>query len=177
MSAYAACHLWPPLKLGTLNISRGSSNILALNTVKTILFGFLRSAEFLSARGFVLAYLFVSCLSVQIGLSVLLWQQLCYIYQGNTYLSHLSSQGSDAVVQRDCQNIAQFFGCSHSALRYLPRFQNPRKRHKKWTYNRGNFSLSERSSTFCLFLFFQRDYFCCFGSLFLRSCFVWSMLL
>lgn len=131
MSAYAAYHLWPPLKLGTLNISRGSSNVVAFNTVANILFAFLRSAEFLSVRGFILAYLFVSSLSVQIGLSVLLWQQLCYIYQGDTYLSHLSSQGSDAVGQRDCQNIVRFFGCSRSALQYLPRFQNPRKRHKK----------------------------------------------
>ncbi|XP_057506654.1 protein S-acyltransferase 11-like [Actinidia eriantha] len=130
-AAYVGFHIWPPLKYRSLGISSAYSGGSALRTVKEIIFAFLRSAEFLSARGFVLAYLFVSSVSVEIGLSVLLWQQLCYIYEGNTYLSHLSSQRSDSVAERDCQNIVRFFGCPYSALRYLPRFQNSRKRHKK----------------------------------------------
>ncbi|CAL5403886.1 unnamed protein product [Camellia sinensis] len=131
ISAYTGFHIWPPLKYRSFDLLRGSRTNLALRAVKEIIFAFLRSAEFLSARGLVLAYLFLSSVSVQIGLSVLLWQQLCYIYEGNTYLSHLSSQGGDGVGKRDCQNLIRFFGCPYSALRYLPRFQNSRKRHKK----------------------------------------------
>ncbi|KAL7215752.1 hypothetical protein ACSBR1_027821 [Camellia fascicularis] len=131
ISAYTGFHIWPPLKYRSFDLLRGSRTNLALRAVKEIIFAFLRSAEFLSARGLVLAYLFLSSVSVQIGLSVLLWQQLCYIYEGNTYLNHLSSQAGDGVGKRDCQNLIRFFGCPYSALRYLPRFQNSRKRHKK----------------------------------------------
>ncbi|KAL7000608.1 protein S-acyltransferase [Sarracenia purpurea var. burkii] len=132
MSAYVGYNIWPPLNFRYRDISSGSSSTLALRMVKEIAFALLRSAEFLSARGFVLAYLFVSSVSVVIGLSVLLSQQLGYIYEGNTYLSHLSSQGSsDAVVGRDCQNLVRFFGCPNSVSRFLQRFQNSRKRHKK----------------------------------------------
>ena len=131
MSAYAGFQIWPPLKYRSLDLLSGSSNVMALRTVKEIILAFLRSAVFLSARGLVLVYLFVSCVSVEIGLSVLLWQQLCYIYEGNTYLSHLSSQGNDAVGEKDCQNLVRFFGCPYSALQYLPWFRPSRKRHKK----------------------------------------------
>lgn len=91
------------------------------------------SAVQLSARGLILVYLFVSSVSLQIGLSVLLWQQLCYIYEGKTYLSHLSSQGSggDHIEEKGCQNIFRFFGCPYSIFRYLPTLRNSPKRHTK----------------------------------------------
>ncbi|PPR99340.1 hypothetical protein GOBAR_AA21324 [Gossypium barbadense] len=63
-------------------------------------------------------------------LSVLLWQQLCYIYEGRTYLSHLSSREGDHVKEKDCQNLLRFFGCRYSMLRFLPTLRNSRKRHK-----------------------------------------------
>lgn len=149
ISAYTALHIWPPVLYKPLDLLNGLvSNQAAFRTTKEILFAFLRSTLFLSPRGCVLAYLFIASASVEIGLGVLLWQQLCYIYEGNTYLSHLSSGESDGPRQRDCQNFVRFFSCSpHSSSRYLPNiwksrrrpytlsrflnFLNYRKRHKK----------------------------------------------
>nr|KJB60841.1 hypothetical protein B456_009G328100 [Gossypium raimondii] len=56
--------------------------------------------------------------------------QLCYIYEGRTYLSHLSSREGDHVKEKDCQNLLRFFGCRYSKLRFLPTLRNSRKRHK-----------------------------------------------
>ncbi|KAA8528937.1 hypothetical protein F0562_033575 [Nyssa sinensis] len=131
MSTYASLHIWPPLKYKSLTHLNGFSNELAFRTMKEIILAFLRSAVFLSTRGLVLVYLFVASVSVEIGLCVLLWQQLCYIYEGKTYLGHLSSQGSDGIEERDCQNLIRFFGCSNSATRCLPSFYNFRKSHDK----------------------------------------------
>ena len=66
-----------------------------------IVVAFMRSALLLSSRGLILAYLFIASVSLQIGLSVLLWQQLSYIYQGKTYLSHLSSQADSEEEKKD----------------------------------------------------------------------------
>ncbi|KAG6642775.1 hypothetical protein CIPAW_09G164500 [Carya illinoinensis] len=104
MSVYAGLRIWPPLTY--------------------------RSAVLLSARGLVLVYLFVSSVSVQIGLSVLLWQQLCFIYEGKTYLSHLSTRGNEEIGRKDCQNLFRFFECPYSISRYLPNFSRYRKRHE-----------------------------------------------
>jgi hypothetical protein len=129
MSAYAGLHIWPPLtyKIGRLN---GFNMDLAFGVMMEVFIALLRSALLLSARGLVLVYLFVSTVSVEIGLSVLLWQQLCYIYQGKTYLSHLASQENEQVGKEDCQNLFRFFGCPNSKSRYLPIFWRSRKRHK-----------------------------------------------
>lgn len=137
MSAYAGLHIWPPLKyrssLGHLNVL---SRDLALVALKEVLLALLSSAVQLSARGLVLVYLFISSISVEIGLCVLLLQQLCYIYEGKTYLSHLSSREGDQTEEKDCQNIFRFFGCRYSILRYLPlpSLRNSRKKHKKWNF-------------------------------------------
>ncbi|CAJ1932929.1 unnamed protein product [Sphenostylis stenocarpa] len=66
-----------------------------------------------------------------IGLSVLLWQQLSYIYEGKTYLSHLSSQTDNEEEKKDCQNLARFFGFQYSVTRFLPNFGVTQKRHIK----------------------------------------------
>ncbi|KAM7487895.1 hypothetical protein LguiB_025379 [Lonicera macranthoides] len=129
ISAYAALHIWPPVLYKPLDLLNGLvSNQAAFRTTKEILFAFLRSTLFLSPRGFVLAYLFIASASVEIGLGVLLWQQLCYIYEGKTYLSHLSSRESDGAGQRDCQNFVRFFSCAHSSSRYLPNIWKSRSR-------------------------------------------------
>lgn len=130
MSAYAGLHTWPPLayrSLGHLNLNNNRD--MVLRAMREVIFTLLRSALLLSTRGLVLVYLFVASVSVEIGLSVLLWQQLFYIYEGKTYLSHLNSHDNDAVGTKDCQNLLRFFGCPHSFSRYLPTFQ--KKRHKK----------------------------------------------
>lgn len=95
-----------------------------------IFIAFLRSALFLSARGLLLVYLFIASVSLQIGLSVLLWQQLSFIYQGKTFLSNLSSQAdNDEEEKKDCQNLVRFFGFQHPVSRFLSNFRVTRKRH------------------------------------------------
>lgn len=130
LSAYTGLQIWPPLKyrFGRLN---GFDRGLAFQVAMEVFLALLRSAVLLTPRGLVLVYLFVSSVSVQIGLMVLLWQQLCYIYEGKTYLSNLSSQGDEEVGKKDCQNIFLFFGCPYSISRYLPNFLRSRKRHSR----------------------------------------------
>ncbi|KAL5993474.1 hypothetical protein ACLOJK_014399 [Asimina triloba] len=88
-----------------------------LMVLKEVINSLLSSSLLLSTRGLVVVYLAIASLSVQIGLTVLLWQQLCYIYKGKTYLDDLSSSdsGSD---ERGCQNLFRFFGCPYSASRF-----------------------------------------------------------
>ncbi|KAI3698361.1 hypothetical protein L2E82_41855 [Cichorium intybus] len=130
VSSYVAYKIWPPLR-------HIPTTVLTKSTVLTILteytFSFLISVEYLPIRGFVLIYLFFASVSVEIGLAVLLWQQLSYIYEGKTYLSQLSSNsnGSDEVEEKDCQNIVRFFGCPYPATRCVLSFWNSKKSHKK----------------------------------------------
>ncbi|RZC75005.1 hypothetical protein C5167_050484 [Papaver somniferum] len=131
MSISVGCQLWPPLDHEPIRrITTGSSHSPFI-IMREIMFAFLSSAVLLSARGLVLAYLFVASISVGIGLTILLWQQLSYIYQGKTYLSHLSSRADEPVGERGCQNIFRFFGYQYSFSRYLPRFSRTKKIHKK----------------------------------------------
>lgn len=130
MSTYAGLHVWPPLSYSSLShLNQYNSRERVFRAIREVIFALLRSALLLSTRGLVLVYLFVSSVSVEMGLSLLLWQQLCYIYEGKTYLNHLSSQANDEVVTKDCQNLSRFFGCPYSLSRYLPIFR--KKRHKK----------------------------------------------
>lgn len=135
MCTFAALRTWPPLRLSKSFLThhyRFSSTHLATGLVKEYIFALLNSVFLLSTRGVVLVYLIVASISIQIGLCVLLWQQLCYIYEGETYLSHLSSsQGNDRVGERDCGNILRFFGCPYSVSRHMSVFRRSRKRHKK----------------------------------------------
>lgn len=127
ISAYVLYHIWPPLRhIPTVVLTR--STVFAV--IKESTLPFLISVESLPVRGFVLIYLFFASISVKIGLAVLLWQQLCYIYEGKTYLSHLSSN-PDEVEEKDCQNIVRFFGCPYPATRYVLTFWNSKKKHEK----------------------------------------------
>lgn len=131
MAVTAGFHIWSPLSIRTHAIANVGGTDLAMRFVKEIVIALLNSALLMSSRGLLLVYLFVSSISVNLGLSVLLWQQLFYIYEGKTYLSHLSSQGGDGAGQKDCQNILRFFGCPYSVSRYLPVVRDSEKRHKK----------------------------------------------
>ncbi|KAF5737926.1 DHHC-type zinc finger family protein isoform 1 [Tripterygium wilfordii] len=131
ISVYAGYRVWPPLQYKSIGPLNGISRGLALRALKEIILALLGSAAFLSARGLVLVYLFVASVSLEIGLIILLWQQLCYIYEGETYLSLLNSQISERPGKKDCQNLFRFFGCPYSVLRYLPNARNAPKRHKK----------------------------------------------
>ncbi|KAL1338835.1 hypothetical protein HN51_033412 [Arachis hypogaea] len=130
MSTHAGLHVWPPLSFSLENSKGISGTYLGLRILSKISGAFLRSALLLSPRGLVLVYLFISSVSLLIGLSVLLWQQLSYIYQGKTYLSHLSSEG-DNEEKKDCQNLVRFFGFQYSLTRFLPIFGVTRKKHVK----------------------------------------------
>ncbi|PIA35476.1 hypothetical protein AQUCO_03500085v1 [Aquilegia coerulea] len=132
MSVYTVFHLWPPLKYRSIvRLVISGRRTEAWRLVKEITVAFFNSAANLSARHLVLIYLFVASLSVAIGLNVLLWQQLIFIYEGKTYLSHLSSQGNSGVTQRDCQNIFHFFGWRYSVSRFFTVFYRTKKPHKK----------------------------------------------
>lgn len=134
MSAYASLHMSPPFlySLGRLKGTTGRD--LAWKLLNEIFVAFLRSALFLSSRGLVLVYLFIASVSLQIGLSILLWQQLSFIYQGKTYLSNLSSQTDNEEEEeekKDCQNLVRFFGFQYFVTRFLSNFWVTRKRHNK----------------------------------------------
>lgn len=132
LTSYSALHIWPPLEQRSLSLLSGFGNPEFLfGVLKENILAFLRSAVFLSARGLVLVYLFIASLSVGTGLSVLLWQQLSYIYVGKTYLSHLSAVDSEEVLERDCQNLVRFFGFPSKTAAYLPSYWKSRKAHKK----------------------------------------------
>lgn len=129
MSVKAGLHIWPPLSIKPHSHANVVGTDLAMRFVKEIVFALLNSAMLMSSRGLLLVYLFISSVSLNLGLSVLLWQQLFYIYEGKTYLSHLSSQGGDGAGKKDCQNILRFFGCPYSVSRYLPVVRDSEKRH------------------------------------------------
>lgn len=160
MSTYVGLHIWPPLSYNSLSrLNQYNSREMVFRAIREVILALLSSALLLSTRGLVLVYLFVSSVSVGIGLGILLWQQLCYIYEGKTYLNHLSSHGNDEVVTKDCQNLSHFFGCPYSLSRYLPTFR--KKRHKKW---KPRHSFCHYTGTLLLFLHGVKVYYyrCCF---------------
>ncbi|KAL9254157.1 S-acyltransferase 11-like protein, partial [Drosera capensis] len=103
LSAFSGVHVLPASSYRRLDRSLGSQNgVGVVGTLQAIV----SSGLFLSPRGIVLIYLFMASLSVEIGLVVLLWQQLCFIYQGKTYVGNLSSQKKDGSGgEKDCQNL------------------------------------------------------------------------
>lgn len=132
MCVYSLIHILPPLENRAVYATDvvGGNSLSILRAVKNITLAYIANAIFISVRGLVLVYLFVASVSVAIGLSVLLWQQLSYIYEGKTYLSHLSSQGREEDGEKSCRNLLTFFGCPHSIERHLPTIRNLRKKHK-----------------------------------------------
>ncbi|XP_050373355.1 protein S-acyltransferase 11 [Argentina anserina] len=120
MAIYVSFQIWPSVTLESINDLNVYRTEFALRYVRELILGLLRSAVFLDPRGLVLVYLFISSVSLGIGLFILLWQQLCYIYEGKTFLSDLTSQGNDEVGEKDCQNILRFFGWPYSFSRYMP---------------------------------------------------------
>ncbi|GAA0178851.1 protein modifying enzyme [Lithospermum erythrorhizon] len=132
MSAYTAHLIWPPVRDVPISMVKMFGNYnMAFRVVKDLFISFLSSMVFLPARGLVLIYLFIASISVEMGLSVLLWQQLSYIYEGKTYLGHLTASENEDIGEKDCQNLNRFFGCSYTMTRYFPSFWNSRKRHAR----------------------------------------------
>ena len=143
MCVYSLIHILPSLENGAAYASSHANNSGSiLRGVKSIVLAYISNAIFISVRGLVLLYLFVASVSVAIGLSVLLWQQLSYIYEGKTYLSHLSSQGSEEDGEKSCGNLLTFFGCPLLIERHLPTIRNLRKRHKTWEEEENGESMS-----------------------------------
>ncbi|KAK4842747.1 hypothetical protein QYF36_027005 [Acer negundo] len=131
MCANVGLRTWPPFTLRSHFDRNGHGSYFAMRILKEMIHAFLNSAVLMSFRGVLLLYLFISTISVNFGLSVLLWQQLYYIYEGKTYLNHLKSEGSDMPGKRDCENIIHFFGFPYSASRYLPTIGKFQKKHTK----------------------------------------------
>lgn len=136
ISAYAATKIWPSLDFRSTLLRDFSRNNLVFETVKEVILAFLRSAVFISPRCVVLVYLFIASVALEIGLSVLLWQQLCFIYEGKTYLGNIKSQGledglNNEVEEKDFRNLIRFFDCPSAASRVLQSFWSKRKKHKK----------------------------------------------
>ncbi|KAL7586828.1 hypothetical protein Lser_V15G36837 [Lactuca serriola] len=132
ISSFTAFCILPPVRhIPMAALSGPGDYMLIVAWVKEVGFSFYESVESLSVRGIVVIYLCVASVAVEIGLSVLLWQQLSYIYQGKTYLSYLSSRGTNRTSKKDCQNFVRFFGCPYSATRCLLGSWNSRKTHKK----------------------------------------------
>ncbi|XP_077247083.1 protein S-acyltransferase 11-like [Tasmannia lanceolata] len=130
MSAYAGFHVWPPLAYDSLDPLNIFSTAGAIRASKAIVHAFLSSALLLSTRGLVLVYLLIASLSVGIGISVLLWQQLRFIYEGKTYINHISSLNSGSS-ERGWHNLFRFFGFPHWALQFLLGSSNAMKSHDK----------------------------------------------
>lgn len=131
ISVYAAFHFWPPLSDKPIHFFNGAvGQKLHLRTLKDVLLAFLEFASFVPVRGLVLVYLFIVSVSIQISLSALLWQQLCFINEGKTYLSHISTSEGDETAEKNCQNLIHFFGCPMTTRRFLPIFFSSRKKHK-----------------------------------------------
>ncbi|KAL3818249.1 hypothetical protein ACJIZ3_004154 [Penstemon smallii] len=132
MTSYAALYIWPPLNHRPVSHLKGFVNTqFIFRVLKENILSFLRSAVFLHARGLLLVYLFIASFSVSIGLTVLLWHQLSYIYAGKTYLSHLSAVDSNETAEKDCQNLVRFFGCPYGAAIYVSSYWKSRKSHEK----------------------------------------------
>ncbi|KAK4486360.1 hypothetical protein RD792_009033 [Penstemon davidsonii] len=132
MTSYAALYIWPPLNHRPVSHLKGFVNTqFIFRILKEDILSFLRSAVFLHARGLLLVYLFIASFSVSIGLTVLLWHQLSYIYAGKTYLSHLSAVDSNETAEKDCQNLVRFFGCPYVAAIYVSSYWKSRKSHEK----------------------------------------------
>lgn len=89
-----------------------------LKLLNSILNGLLSPVFVLSSRGIVLVYLVIVSISVQIGLIVLLAQQLKFIYEGQTYISSLSSSDVGNK-EKGSHNIIKFFGCPLSVSRFV----------------------------------------------------------
>lgn len=124
MTIYASYQIWPSVDFPNLASSRRSMSFWRiLLDIITMVAG---SAFFLSARGLVLVYLAFASLSVNAGIAVLLCQQLSYIYEGNTYLNHISSPNA-LHGERGLQNIVRFFGCPHPFSRVLLRYSTTGK--------------------------------------------------
>lgn len=117
MTSFAAYHVWPPVDYRSIALL-GANNVNSFRVIKQITAALASSVLLLSARGLILVYLAFASISVEIGINVLLWQQLCYIYEGNTYLSHISSVGG-VRGDKGCHNLLRFFGCPYSAFRFL----------------------------------------------------------
>uniref|UniRef100_A0A0E0H7E6 S-acyltransferase n=1 Tax=Oryza nivara TaxID=4536 RepID=A0A0E0H7E6_ORYNI len=124
MTIYSSYRIWPPLDFENLASTRRSMGYIKM--LIEIIGTLASSAFFLSARGLVTVYIAFASLSVNAGIGVLLFQQLSYIYEGNTYLNRLSSLNV-MHGERGLQNLIRFFGCPYSVSRVLSGYSNTGK--------------------------------------------------
>lgn len=92
MTLYAVYHVWPPVNNVRIAFI-GVEHVDSWKLLKQFTAAAESSVLLLPARGIVLVYLAFASISVEIGIAGLLWQQLQYIYEGSTYISHINSYG------------------------------------------------------------------------------------
>lgn len=118
MCVYANTRLWPSVTYGSIDPLFIHTRSGLVRVLKDIMRAFLSSALLLSTRGIILMYLFIASISIQIGLIVLLAQQLKFIYEAQTYVSYLSSSGGENR-EVGLHNLLKFFGCPYSVTRFV----------------------------------------------------------
>lgn len=116
MAVYSGYHVWPPLDLSDLGTTVSFHSVNVTSHLKVIFVALTKSMLLLSARGLILVYLAFAGFAVEIGISVLLWQQLSYIYNGVTYVNSISSTNV-GYTEKGWKNLVQFFGCPYSIKR------------------------------------------------------------
>ncbi|XP_078448534.1 protein S-acyltransferase 11-like [Wolffia australiana] len=107
MSAFAWYMAWPPLdpeRMAYYYSLEESSE--STNFFKQVVSSMVNSVLVLSPRSLLVLYLGISSLSILIGVSALLSQQLRLIYDGQTYLTQLTS---GIPVEKGRHNIQRFF--------------------------------------------------------------------
>lgn len=118
MCVYANTRLWSSVTNGSIDPLFIHTRSGLLRVLMDVIRAFLSFALLLSTRGLILVYLFIASISIQIGLIVLLTQQLKFIYEGQTYVSYLSSSGGEHG-EVGLHNLLKFFGCPYSVSRFV----------------------------------------------------------
>ncbi|KAJ3689227.1 hypothetical protein LUZ61_018391 [Rhynchospora tenuis] len=116
MAIYSGYRVWPPLDLSDLTTSVSLHSVNVTSLLGGIFAALARSALLLSARGLILVYLAFAGFAVEIGIGVLLWQQLSFIYDGVTYVNSISAMNV-GYTERGWNNVVRFFGCPYSISR------------------------------------------------------------
>ncbi|XP_006850714.2 protein S-acyltransferase 11 [Amborella trichopoda] len=131
MSIMASAYIWPSLG----HEAFGSVARLRMLDVVGIFSELARAlssaALLLSLRGMVLMYLCIASFSVQLGICLLLWQQLQLIYEGRTYINHMG-YWNGGTNERGWQNIRRFFDSQKSVFLFVcGSMRSAEKTHKR----------------------------------------------
>ena len=119
MSTYVGTIVWPQLlRFRRINLPRVHVAV-SFNIILDVLAAMVISLEpEETTRAIALMYLFITSLSLAIGIGILLYQQVQLVYSGQTYLDTLSSAHHQS---KSWTNFRRLFGKRHPFLWLLPR--------------------------------------------------------